>query len=43
MVNSKELIANTEYLTLMTRSRLNGYRYNRVRLRGMRRITTMVP
>jgi len=35
-VNSEELIANTEYVTLMTRCRLNGYRYNRVRLTGMR-------
>jgi len=40
IVNSEELTGNTEYLTLMTRSRLNGYRYNRVRLTGMRRITT---
>jgi DUF1365 family protein len=32
MVNSGELIGTTKYLTLWTRSRLNGCRYNRVRL-----------
>jgi hypothetical protein len=32
MVNSEELIGNTEYLTLYTRCRINLRRYNRVRL-----------
>jgi hypothetical protein len=32
MVNSKELIGTTEYLTLHTRCHINRCRYNRVRL-----------
>jgi hypothetical protein len=32
MVNSRELIGTTEYLTLYTRCRINRCRYNRVRL-----------
>jgi hypothetical protein len=32
MVNSDELIGNTEYLTLQMRCRINRCRYNRVRL-----------
>jgi len=32
MVNSEELIGNTEYLTLCTRCRINLCHYNRVRL-----------
>jgi hypothetical protein len=32
MVNSEELIGTTEYLTLQRRCRINGCRYNRVRL-----------
>jgi hypothetical protein len=32
VVNSEELIATTEYLTLYTECRINRCRYNRVRL-----------
>jgi len=35
MVNGKELIGNTEYLTLQARCRINRCRYNWVRFRDM--------
>ena len=38
MVKSEELFGTTEYLTLLTRYRINWYRYKRVRLYFYRKL-----